>query len=171
MMADHTIPPRPRFQLLTMGREEAERFIPGEDDVCISILSPGAPPAVLREGWRAVLRLEFHDFPWPDRDAAVMGAQQITEAQADQVIAFVEAHAQHAKRIVVHCEAGISRSVAIALALGSCYLRRWCWPSWYRAADRERHFVANRIVFYHVIRAWKRAGGSERNPAFRGPVA
>lgn len=103
---------------MTMGVREAERFIPGRDDVCISIRTPGAEPAELCGGWRAVLRMFINDLP-ENQPRLVPG--DITPAQADEIVQFVRAY-RDAKRLVIHCDAGVSRSVSVARALDATWL-------------------------------------------------
>jgi predicted protein tyrosine phosphatase len=49
--------------------------------------------------------------------------RSLTEAQADQVIEFVERHVA-VRRIVVHCVAGVSRSPSLAAGLPPTHGRR-----------------------------------------------
>ena len=91
----------------------------------ISITDPG-DPARLPEGWAAVLRLEFDDIvpPFPilirdgnqHRDLAPFDASMAT-----QVLEFVGAVLPDVNRIIVHCNAGISRSAAVARFLADYY--------------------------------------------------
>ena len=91
----------------------------------ISITDPG-DPARLPEGWAAVLRLEFDDItpPFPvlicdgnqHRDLAPFDASMAT-----QVLEFVGAVLPDVNRIIVHCNAGISRSAAVARFLADDY--------------------------------------------------
>jgi predicted protein tyrosine phosphatase len=84
----------------------------------ISISDPGSrrPKVRKQSGLRAVLRLCFHDaeptgMPDLDRRVTCMHADQ-----ARQIWEFVTQHAD-VGTIVVHCEAGMSRSPAVAAAL------------------------------------------------------
>jgi hypothetical protein len=77
-------------EVVWMSQASAEVYEPGEREVCISIRDPAAPLPGLSPRFIAVLSLEFQDDPepgWEDR------GRSITEAQADQVIEFVERHA------------------------------------------------------------------------------
>lgn len=93
----------------------AERLDPQDSMALISIRSPGFE-VLLRPGWKHLLILEFNDIdrkmpPWKlfDKD------------QAKQVIDFVESLPDEVDSIMVHCEAGISRSAAVALFIKDCY--------------------------------------------------
>lgn len=90
-------------------RAEAEHFVPQYSDVIISIHDRHQPPAVLQAGWENVLLLSFHDVDVPEHDRDLFSADQ-----AQQVIDFIHDNA-NAKRIIVHCNMGVSRSAGIAL--------------------------------------------------------
>ena len=81
----------------------------------VSITDPDAPPARLDVGFREVLAVAFHDVIEPVRWGETELAP-ITPAQAHAVVAFLERwHADaDALALLVHCEAGISRSAAVA---------------------------------------------------------
>ena len=92
-----------------MGRIEAELEPARPDWVVISLSEWGAEPAKLRDGWRDVLRQEFHDIDEPQEPYDLC-----TPDQAREIIRFVDAHAGNSRGILVHCRAGISRSAAVA---------------------------------------------------------
>lgn len=110
-------------QLVTMSRREVEQFVPTPGTACISIISPGntavgfGGEADLRAGYAAVLRLAFHDLPqkWPP------AWPQMNDLDAKYVADFVVDKCvnggQNVRRIVVHCDMGISRSVSMADAI------------------------------------------------------
>ena len=110
-------------QVIWMSEASAEAYEPGEREVCISIRDPAAPLPALSPQFLAVLSLEFDDDPEPGWEER---RRSITEAQADQVIEFVEHHLA-ARRIVVHCLAGVSRSPSLAAGLMVAY-GRWTEP-------------------------------------------
>lgn len=55
-----------------------------------------------------VLTLYFDDIELPQHGAALM-----TEAQADEIIRFIEKHRNDVSTLLIHCFAGISRSKAV----------------------------------------------------------
>ena len=61
---------------------------------------------------KAVLKLKFDDVT---ADSAF--GQCITDKDAEAIRAFVERTKDQVKRIIVHCEAGVSRSAGVAAAL------------------------------------------------------
>lgn len=80
----------------------------------ISIGSPGEKPA---EGYSQVphrLRLEFDDIRVPDDDPEYVLA---TTEDIRKVIDFVPLIAQDGRNVLIHCQAGISRSSAVALTV------------------------------------------------------
>jgi predicted protein tyrosine phosphatase len=93
------------------SRLEAERVLPGPDEVCISITNPRQAPAVL-DGWRDVLRLGFHDVEGPAGHYREMSVEH-----ASQVLAFARKH--RGRSMLISCEFGASRSAAVALFLAS----------------------------------------------------
>ncbi|MDQ2798701.1 MAG: hypothetical protein M3Y13_03550, partial [Armatimonadota bacterium] len=62
-----------------------------------------------------ILRLRFHDKG--NRAGTSSGHVVMGEPEAKSIITFVEEHLADAKVIVCQCEAGLSRSAAIAAAL------------------------------------------------------
>lgn len=82
----------------------------GEPYVLLAIAPPGVPhPEPLHgAGHRETLRLRFHD----QREDAIDGAQ------ASEIAEFVQRHHREGIRLfVVHCDAGVSRSAAVAAAI------------------------------------------------------
>jgi predicted protein tyrosine phosphatase len=102
-----------------MSIDEAECFAPVQPTVAISMLSPGRAPARLAPQIQAVLRLYFHDGVPKDSNPA--GTVLFSAEHAREVIEFLR-H-QHARpeplHLLIHCEAGISRSAAIAVFAAS----------------------------------------------------
>jgi hypothetical protein len=76
-------------EVVWMSQAFAEVYEPGECEVCVSIRDHAAPLPGLSPSFIAVLSLEFEDDPEPGWEQR---GRSITEAQADQVIEFVERH-------------------------------------------------------------------------------
>jgi predicted protein tyrosine phosphatase len=122
----------PKFVVLS--REDAERYEPGELEICISIADPDADPALLSKDFVAVLRLNFTDIIEQGDPTDVL----FSEDHARAIREFIDTWPD-ATRIVVHCHAGISRSPGVALGL--CDIRGWA------TAELERsHPGWNRLV-------------------------
>lgn len=96
------------------NRGQAEDLEPTEGTVMISISSPG-DPADLKEGWEDVLRLEFHDVVKIPLD--IPDIKAFCQDHVDAVHEFVDKHVETGKNFVVHCDAGVSRSVAMGVFL------------------------------------------------------
>ena len=87
---------------------------PTEGTVMISISAPGNP-ADLKEGWEDVLRLEFDDVIKIPRNMPEIRAFCMDDA--DLIHEFVDRHVAAGKDFAVHCDAGVSRSVAVGVFL------------------------------------------------------
>jgi predicted protein tyrosine phosphatase len=121
-------------EFVVLSREDAERYEPRGTEICISISDPDAPPARVSSRFAAVLRLNFDD---------------VTERGEDSDILFADEHAREirdfldswpsAERLMVHCNAGVSRSPGVALGL--CDVRGWA-----TAALERSHPGWNRLV-------------------------
>lgn len=94
-----------------------------EDHIIISITDPDSQPAKITtyESCKGILRLTFWDIIDTERlkndpEAQLKYAKIFTVEDAKQIGAFVKRHMDK-KLILVHCEAGISRSAGVAAAL------------------------------------------------------
>jgi len=113
------------MRFLVMGRHEAEniRLIDHNTNgkfgkfrhVWISIGDPDKPDAKVRQNelCRDVLRLKFDDCDETDDSEWV----PMVPNQAKEIVDFVCKHKDEIDMILVHCEAGISRSAGTAAAL------------------------------------------------------
>jgi predicted protein tyrosine phosphatase len=120
------------------SRAEAESATPDPDIAVISITDPVSntcKPATLRDGWHSVLRLEFHDIDLDQIVQPFLRAQVkryytlMSPDQARQVVAFVgRVMSNGASGLMVHCEAGESRSAAVAKWIGDRYGLRLAAP-------------------------------------------
>jgi predicted protein tyrosine phosphatase len=122
------------MDVTVLSREAAERYQPTGIEICVSITDPDAPPAALSSAFAAVLRLAFSD---------VVAAQAATDVlfeggHAAAILHFVEQW-PHARRLVIHCHVGASRSPGVALGL--CDL--FGWPT---VELERRHPAWNRWV-------------------------
>lgn len=99
--------------------DEAQEFVPSGPTIAISILSPKRAPAQLHSDIEEVLRLYFHDgVPY---GTAPRNVDLFSTEQAQAVIDFLRLHiaAPNPKHLLIHCEAGISRSAAVAVFAAS----------------------------------------------------
>lgn len=113
--------------------------------VIISITTTIDDPARIPESehTRGVLRLVFPDLdlPAPDAPKDIFGL-----AHANAIWDFVEAHRDHVDRIILHCDAGISRSPGVAAALAKCLTGD--------DADYFRRYRPNMRVYRTLLEVW-----------------
>lgn len=142
------------MKIVALNREEASDYRPtGDSEVCISVTDPGTRRAALSADFDYILRLSFVDLDWyywanlekrgkePPEDI-----QPMTDDQAAEVAEFIQEHTD-ADALVVHCEAGVSRSVGIARAAEE--IIRGLTPR----KSFEKHFIGNEYVRRKVLRA------------------
>lgn len=117
-----------------MSRDQAEAYTPWSGrEVCISITDPVDPrygvsekrPADLSVGFEGILRLQFHDIDDTlfNPDLSEEAERELRdlfmdEDEALQIAEFVrKARTLGIDTIIIHCEAGVSRSVGVARAI------------------------------------------------------
>lgn len=106
-----------------LSLDEALEFVPSTPTVAISILSPGRAAAMLHPCIADILRLYFHDGVPKENNPTETALFSAEHARA--VINFLRQHHSdpEARHLLIHCEAGISRSAAIAVfAASDCRL-------------------------------------------------
>lgn len=104
--------------IVVLSRSLAEAYTPRDSrEVCISIRSRGVPARTLSRDFAAVLHIEFDDVH-PDTEHA----QNIKRHEAKLLVEWVVQH-RAASRLVIHCDAGASRSVSVAAALQAGFAR------------------------------------------------
>ncbi len=106
------------MQIFAYSRSALDAVRPHEvPHVIISITSHTADVASLRlnDMCRGVLRLSFVDAEAPS--ALHTEASLFSQAQAGELWNFTQQHVAEIERIIVHCDAGVSRSAAVAAAL------------------------------------------------------
>jgi predicted protein tyrosine phosphatase len=106
------------MQVDVYNRVQAESLEPTEGTVIISISTPGYP-ATLKEGWEDVLRLEFHDVVKIPK--GMPEVKPFTSDHVDAIHEFVDKHVAASKDFAVHCDAGVSRSVAVGVFLNEIH--------------------------------------------------
>jgi len=140
-------------QVFACSRAEAERLPRLPAVAVISVTAPERPLAAV-EGFEFLLRLQFEDVDFLNRDISLRAKQKLsgafTAAQATLIRTYVERLPASINTIVVHCEGGFSRSAAVALSLHRLYGYR---------AELDRLEQANPSV---VSLLTGRAGGRSR---------
>jgi predicted protein tyrosine phosphatase len=128
-----------------LPRAVAAAYRPAPGAVLISIHDRSESPLTPQEGWAEVLVQRFHD-----TDGEQIGLEVFSEAQARELLGFVEGH-QSCSELVVHCSLGQSRSAAVALYFSEkygvpCYKERVpvTWENWR---------LYNRLVYRRLYNA------------------
>ena len=102
-----------RVQFVSKASAEA---LQGRQDTAVISIN-GLDPARLQNGWHSVLRLEFDDV-----DVAQDPYILFDTNHAVQIVVFTrECNASDVETILVHCNAGISRSAAVAKWIAERY--------------------------------------------------
>ena len=153
------------MEFFVYSRAMIEAITPHEvGHLIISIRTPGDPKEVrlpTNALTRGVLHLQFHDIDsYPADVEEILFAEEphlkkavFTDEMADQVLDFIDKHftfaAYPVERIIVHCDAGISRSAAVAAALCKSVF----------ADDDDpffRRYHPNRRVYRAILNAYAR---------------
>lgn len=109
------------MNIIVKNKGSARNFTPSEDCkswAAISVSSkPDAWPDLNQDKLVDWLKLSFDDIDYFVGENYVL----FDETYADKILNFVEKN-KHVDTLLVHCEAGISRSPAIAAAISKIYL-------------------------------------------------
>ena len=148
------------MKFIVYPRWRAEQYTSDSRYAVISVTDKDQADAALRSDPNrlATLRLKFDDVECDNHYD--LGTVAMTDAQADQVVAFVEAHCQSVAQFIIHCEAGISRSRGIALGLSNAYRL-----SKDAADEHLKRGVPNRHVARAILRAYERRHGLDTLPS------
>lgn len=103
------------------GRDQAEASIGWPHWAVISITAE--QPAALKEGWHNILRLEFDDIDVVGDFDAPKPYILFNDNHATRIIEFAKVvrDSHKVEGILVHCQAGISRSAAVAKWIAEKY--------------------------------------------------
>lgn len=115
--------------------------------IVISITDPEMPEARIRADGlcRAVFRFRFHDAEPGGRFADPETIVLMMPEDAREIWSAVQQHRDHVETILVHCEAGISRSPAVAAAI--------CRALGQDDSSFFRDYQPNRHVYRLVLQA------------------
>ncbi len=111
--------------------------------VCVSITDTEKEDAELPEGLHDTIRLKFDDI-----EKFIPAFPQLKKANLEQLEdlgAFLKKH--RGAEVVVHCEAGISRSSAVAVAVKMAFDE-------YTLVEKDR--MPNEYVLGHLLRILRR---------------
>jgi len=111
------------MNIQVFNREAFEHYKTDHSHIAISITDPNSKPAKFINEKNSLLNqleLQFYDL---DKDTEVFPYSRFvfTQADAKKIIEFVIKYENIVDTILVHCEAGISRSAGIAGALSLIY--------------------------------------------------
>lgn len=134
-----------RLRIAIASREIAERYACGLRHAVLSITDPGMGPARLADNSNrlGVLRLSFDDAA-PRLGYLGSSIRLFDERLARVAAEFVSAQLQATELLVIHCEAGRSRSAGLGAALSR----------WQNGDDAEffARFSPNRRVYEVMLR-------------------
>lgn len=138
-----------KMDFMVLSQKLAEQLYSEHPKPCIliSIVSPEMPDADIKhpEMYKGILRLKFHDLEYPIK--GYEKCKLFSKDDAIQILDFVNNYADEIKLIVVHCEAGVSRSAGVAAAL-SLILN-------YDCGYFHKYFHPNTLVKSTILRAAK----------------
>lgn len=151
------------MKILVMGRASAEQFKSEEPYIIISITSPFTPEADIevKDPLMGILRLSFSD--WDAKDKELIEQKNTLEAKrmiyfnkemAKEILLFVMCYIKTVNLIVVHCEAGISRSAGCAGAIAKIF-----------GGDDSfyfKYYLPNMLVYDTIIKTWNEKKNSEK---------
>ena len=92
------------------SRRQIQRLLPSSKSILISITDPGRDYTKVTGGWRS-LQLRFHDID----EVREKGDVIINEWHAVNILKYLDI--TQPEEIAINCEAGISRSAGVAVAL------------------------------------------------------
>ncbi len=166
------------MKIKVLSRQVFEEFESNEPYIAISITDPKSEPAIIGDtnNINFLLSLQFHDIDKSlvtREDCKIckgtghleifadvnnghcysctdkMDIKLFTDKDAKNILDFVETCKKGIDLIVVHCEAGISRSAGVAGALSLIYNR----------TDKEffeGYFSPNMLVYWKILNAYMR---------------
>lgn len=128
------------MKIIVMPRKAAENTITGHPKnkiITISIYSSGDSPADIKCSEK-ICRLNFDDVS----SDSVPGTIPFSKDHADQIIDFMNKNLA-AEYLLVHCDAGVSRSPAVASAIAEFY---------FDDCEFYKHYPCYNRMVYHILR-------------------
>jgi predicted protein tyrosine phosphatase len=136
-----------RPSITILNRPEAEAFVSDEPYAILGATDPHEQNPSYRDSdnLRRVLNLNFNDI----RHQCCERHRLFEDAHATDIVAFAEwVRDSGVSTLIVHCEAGISRSSAIAVAIG-----RYLGADIDDILDPTKRYRPNTFVFWRLARA------------------
>jgi len=144
-------------EIVVMNRDMIEKYEEEKDHIVISIHDPYDTPAKMpkNESRLDTLHLKFHD--WDDQAKFKLQHEFsnsptakkmvfVSKADARKIVKFVRFYDGTVDKIICQCDAGISRSSAVAAALAHCL-----------GEDDEvffKRYIPNRRVYRLILDEW-----------------
>lgn len=136
------------MEIIVTNREEIEHgLVVRSSYLLISIRDPDKGPVRYKKpcGLVAALEIAFHDAEPTAGFTPPSNIQMMTHANAQQIADFIVQQTGHVDTLVVHCEQGMSRSPAVALAIAEYFELNTSWI--------EKSYQPNQYVYGLVIDA------------------
>lgn len=147
------------MKFFVYNKERMAQAQHAEPHIIISILTPGAPfdaKLPISEKTRGILRLRFHDIDTEDKSedfreyirlSNIPEEELFTEDHAGQILSFVRPLiAGDLESILVHCEAGVSRSPAVAAGLAHALFNQ-------DPTEYFKRYTPNKRVYVTLLKA------------------
>ncbi len=145
------------MQFTVLNRDSVNKYRPDKRHILIQIYchSDYAEPLEFLASRRDVLKLQFDDlnaeqkiliegrYPHSEQSKKFI---YFSEMHAKQIIEFINKHLNNIELIVTQCDAGISRSAAVAAALSKCINGD--------DAFFFRCFLPNSLVYKTILEEW-----------------
>lgn len=127
------------MKITVISRPEAERYHPPENTIAISIYTPDYSIPVLSPDF-----VEHHTFCFFDRDVAIDELESgiITNEDAYKISQIIHRCMTNRMDVMIHCDAGISRSGAVAVAIDDYFRLGQDWS--------KKKPTFNRLVYNKV---------------------
>ena len=109
-----------------LSRQSAEFLLasrPDSQHIVISISTPGCPPAHLTSTNTilGVLRLWFADLDHLPDELSELKTRLFQPEDARAILRIVQDHVDEVEEVIIHCDAGMSRSPGVAAALSRVF--------------------------------------------------
>lgn len=142
------------------SKSKAREFLCDIPWACISVVSESGDWPVISDKNRVdLLQLDFHDRSNMHYvNHPLLGSTYFSKDQARQVLEFVDKNWDNIDCLMVHCEAGVSRSAAIAAAIELIKFGRGADNHYF---NESTHYVPNTYVYRMMLETWQEIAGGE----------